>query len=84
MNTTPKRSSPPTVDAVEGDKEQVFTSSTLPQHMPTRQAICLDCEYFRAVRLTSRLRTFCALSGEKLQPETPACTFGPGCGGDAA
>lgn len=55
---------------------------------PARQEICFDCAYFRAVRLSVRLRTFCRLSGEKLRPDTPACRHWPGspenARGDAA
>lgn len=51
----------------------------------TRQETCFNCEYFRAVRLDVRLRTFCRLTGEKLRPDTPACFAWPGYGGgDAA
>lgn len=58
------------------------------QTAPARQEICFDCAYFRAVRLSVRLRTFCRLSGEKLRPDTPGCRHWPGssgiAGGDAA
>ena len=40
-----------------------------------KQPCCWLCGYLRAVRLTRHLRTFCALSGMKVRPESPVCEF---------
>lgn len=42
------------------------------------QKVCASCEFFRHARVTVRVRHFCALTGEKVCPNAPACAFWPG------
>ena len=51
----------------------------LPHANATRKEVCFNCNDFRAIRTSSRNRiTFCAFTGERLHPGTPACSFFPG------
>lgn len=71
----------PTPASVGRDKNRSFPASDSLNpalYSPENQAVCATCAFFKAVRLSARIRTFCMLSGQKLLPSTVACPFWPG------